>query len=284
MVLQAVLAVLLLCSPVSLSPAAPAATTAQPFAEADADADADAEAGAGKTADADKSAMGAGTNVADATGSQRFARVLQAPGALTFHAVMFVIGAGGVAYETFLLIFLRSLGAGETLLGLTVAMQTFSELPFFSYSSVLLKRVGPRRLLCLAMVSYCVRSCLYAALHNPWLVLPIQLLHGVTFACAWIAGTECARQLAPPGLEATAQGVFFASYGGLGALAGYLVGGALYDAYGARTMFLAKAGAVLAALAVYMGCVVCRHQPRGAGGAEAVSDAKEPLLVGKSEK
>ena len=43
---------------------------------------------------------------------------------------------------------------------------------------------------------------------NPWAVLPIELLHGVTFGCAWAAGTLYCSRIAPRGLEATTQALF----------------------------------------------------------------------------
>ena len=39
-------------------------------------------------------------------------------------------------------------------------------------------------------------------------MLPIELLHGVTFGLAWAAGTiNCAR-ISPPGLETVTQAIF----------------------------------------------------------------------------
>ena len=43
---------------------------------------------------------------------------------------------------------------------------------------------------------------------TPWAVLPIELLHGVTFGCAWAAGTLYCSRIAPRGLEATTQALF----------------------------------------------------------------------------
>ena len=39
-------------------------------------------------------------------------------------------------------------------------------------------------------------------------MLPIELLHGVTFGLAWAAGTSCCAQISPPGLETTTQAIF----------------------------------------------------------------------------
>ncbi len=45
-------------------------------------------------------------------------------------------------------------------------------------------------------------------------VLPVELLHGFTFALAWGTGTAVASRVAPPGLEATTQGLFQGLYFG----------------------------------------------------------------------
>lgn len=36
-------------------------------------------------------------------------------------------------------------------------------------------------------------------------VLPVELLHGITFACGWGAGTINSKRVAPPELAATMQ-------------------------------------------------------------------------------
>lgn len=49
------------------------------------------------------------------------------------------------------------------------------------------------------------RLAYYSVLVEPWAVLPIELLHGVTFGCGWTAGTVHAGRIAPPGMAATMQ-------------------------------------------------------------------------------
>ena len=41
--------------------------------------------------------------------------------------------------------------------------------------------------------------------------LQVELLHGITFACAWAAGTVNCSRLSPPGFEATVQAIFSVS-------------------------------------------------------------------------
>jgi hypothetical protein len=58
------------------------------------------------------------------------------------------------------------------------------------------------------LATFCVRLACYYLLPlwgSPWAVLPVELLHGITFACGWGAGTINCKRVAPPGLEATMQ-------------------------------------------------------------------------------
>jgi hypothetical protein len=58
------------------------------------------------------------------------------------------------------------------------------------------------------LATFCLRLACYALLPlcgSPWAVLPVELLHGITFACGWGAGTIHCKRVAPPGLEATMQ-------------------------------------------------------------------------------
>jgi PPP family 3-phenylpropionic acid transporter len=77
----------------------------------------------------------------------------------------------------------------------------------------------------------------------------VQVLHGPSFGVLWIAGVAYARELAPQGSRAVAQGLFVAVTGGLGGFAGSLLGGVTYDALGgAGTFLVAAASTALAAV------------------------------------
>jgi predicted MFS family arabinose efflux permease len=69
------------------------------------------------------------------------------------------------------------------------------------------------------------------------MILPVQLLHGLTFSLTWAAGVSYARQIAPAGMSATAQGLFSGTFFGLGGSVGALMGGILYQTVGSALMF-----------------------------------------------
>ena len=105
-------------------------------------------------------------------------------------------------------------------MGLSLAVTCAAEAAVFHYIPQLLAALGVRRCLHLVFAAFLARLACYAALPawgTPWAVLPVELLHGLTFALAWGAGSaHCAATLAPPGLEATTQGLFQGESGGEG--------------------------------------------------------------------
>ena len=160
---------------------------------------------------------------------------------LVFLLVAIVAGFGATGLQSLLLMFLSDLGAPDFLEGLALSLATVSEVPMFYASGTIIKRHGAPTLMLASMAAFVIRSTLVSFLVNPWLVLPLQLLHGLTFAGAWAAGVEIARQNSPPGLETSAQSRFSLAYNGVGGLSGSIVGGLLYDSLGARTMYRIKA-------------------------------------------
>jgi PPP family 3-phenylpropionic acid transporter len=173
---------------------------------------------------------------------------------LLFLVVVFIDGMCMAIISNFLFLYMNDLGISKTLMGLSLTFATLSELPILFYSDRLLNRWGARGLILIALAASAVRSLAYTFIFEPWLFLMVQLLHGLTFSALWVAGVSYADSTAPEGLKATAQGLFSGVLLGLGGIAGALIGGILFDSYGAVIMFrtaaaVALVGAVLFAFA-----------------------------------
>lgn len=79
------------------------------------------------------------------------------------------------------------------------------ELPFFFISGKLLKKIGHVNAMSLVLFGFGVRFFCYSLLTNPWYVLPVELLNGVTFGVFYATMASYASIVAPPGTEATMQ-------------------------------------------------------------------------------
>ncbi|XP_014287821.1 major facilitator superfamily domain-containing protein 6 isoform X2 [Halyomorpha halys] len=126
----------------------------------------------------------------------------------------------------------------KTLEGLVMLIQTFGgELPFFFLSGWVLKKIGHIHSMSLVLLSFGVRFLLYSLLIDPWWVLPIEFLNGLTFGLAYASMASYASIVAPPGTEATTQGLVGAVFEGLGVSLGSFIGGLLFDKIGGSAAF-----------------------------------------------
>jgi PPP family 3-phenylpropionic acid transporter len=164
--------------------------------------------------------------------------------------------SSGVAMSVtnnFLFLHLDALGASTLLMGFGLTTATLSELPIFFFADRLLKRWGARRLLIVALVAQIVRLLAYALMPAPWFILPINLLHGLTFSALWSAGVAYAAALAAPkGMGTTAQGMLTGVTMGLSGLVGGLLGGWIYEHFGAVILFTSAGMGVVAGLLFFL--------------------------------
>jgi len=167
-----------------------------------------------------------------------------------FLALAFVGGMGFASINNFLLPYMEELKASRTTMGIALAIATLFELPVLFFADRLLKRFKARGLLVLAMIVTGVRLLLYAALNSPAGVLVVQILNGLTFPAAWVAGVSYADENAPAGMSATAQGLFGAMVSGIGAAAGGFIGGPLLESVGGQGMYLVFGMMVLVSIAI----------------------------------
>jgi MFS transporter, PPP family, 3-phenylpropionic acid transporter len=157
---------------------------------------------------------------------------------LPFLAIAFFAGMGLAALNNYLFPYMAEMGAGNSLMGLALTLATVSELPVMFFANRLIRRIGAGRALLLGLAAMGIRQLLLALFNFPAGVLVFQLFNGFTFPVVWVAGVSFADTNAPPGMRATAQGVFGAMVFGFGPAVGGFLGGPLLEAIGGRALFL----------------------------------------------
>lgn len=159
-------------------------------------------------------------------------------------------------------IYVAALGGSAQLLGALTAIAAMSELPVLFFGAQMFKHYSSLHVLSMAMILYCVRFAIYTAVPSTAWLIPVQVLHGLTFGALLMASVTFAFELAGPERAATAQGLINSVTYGFGAIAGALLGGALLDRIGITAVMRLATLLMLIALGVLLiGLRLARHDP-----------------------
>jgi predicted MFS family arabinose efflux permease len=158
-----------------------------------------------------------------------------------FSFVVFSSGfSTGVIYS-FLFIRLAQLGGSGLVMGVSRFITCAAEVPMFQIAGFLQEKFGIWPLLAVTQLAFAVRFLYYSWLTTPWYILPIELLHGLTYATMWSVSCSYTNKISPPDCHSTLQTLLNGLHWGIGSAVGSLIGGFVYDSYGAVTLFLMSA-------------------------------------------
>lgn len=165
---------------------------------------------------------------------------------------IFLVAAGSVqaAHATFLTygtLIWQGQGMSAGLCGALWAIAVLAEVFFFAYSGALMQRFGPANLL-LAAAGLSVLRWAAMAFDPPLVLLvPLQMLHAITYGASHAAAIHFIHQTVPLNLQGSAQALYATMAAGLAMFISTLAAGWLYASAGSKA-YLAMA--VLAGLAL----------------------------------
>ena len=154
-----------------------------------------------------------------------------------FAIIVLLSGIGSGVIEAFLFLRIRQLGGNGIIMGIGRFITCAAEVPMFQIAGYLKDRLGTWKLLAITQLAFIIRFIYYINLTKPWYVLPCELLNGITFAITWSVSCSYANDIAPPGTQAFCQSILEGLHFGLGSALGALIGGIIYDYYGAIILF-----------------------------------------------
>jgi len=184
-------------------------------------------------------------------GSRRLSMILlmknpELVGLLIYGAVLVMTLA---FYYSFFPIYYQNLGATRTLLGVATLISALPEIVVLSFADRIFNALGPRRMIMIAGAALAVRWLLLYVLRDPYWLLPVQVLHSLTFIIVFFSITSYINRTVPKELKASGQALCALVVFGAARAAGALAGGCLAEWRGLRNTFLYCA--VLAAASTF---------------------------------
>ncbi|XP_045204652.2 major facilitator superfamily domain-containing protein 6-like [Mercenaria mercenaria] len=160
---------------------------------------------------------------------QHITSLIKYPKIIVFLLVITVFGVFNGVIEAFLFWYLQDLGSTQIILGLCLVFSCTPEIVMLLFAGKIIKKLGHVPCLYLALGAYSLRFFCYSFLTNAWYVLPIELLHSLTFALMYAAASSYASIITPEGMSATVQGLVGGLHFGFGKGIGSLITGKLFD-------------------------------------------------------
>ncbi|OWZ18305.1 Major Facilitator Superfamily (MFS) transporter [Phytophthora megakarya] len=180
--------------------------------------------------------------------------ILRRPDVLVLFLVALGTGVSGGFIDSYLFLNVYELSDdGATIVSVFVAVETLSEIPIFFLSNSMIQRFGDALCLVIVIVAFLVRAIVYAYMEQPWYVVPLETLHGITVGLLTATLTTYLFIAAPKGAAGTMIGLLSAFQRGIGTGIASLVGGYIYDEYGVRTMWKVSAYGIIPALFLIVG-------------------------------
>ncbi len=167
-------------------------------------------------------------------------RLVSTPLFLVFLVAVGATQASHATLYTFGALHWRSQGISPTWVGILWAISVSAEILLFAYSSALARRFGIIEVLLAGALGCVVRWTILAFDPPLALLIPLQVLHALTYGATHIGAILFISRAVPAGASGTAQGLYATIAAGVGHGAATLASGKLYPLFGGKA-FLAMA-------------------------------------------
>ncbi|MCC6445613.1 MAG: MFS transporter [Armatimonadetes bacterium] len=168
-------------------------------------------------------------------------RLLKHPDLMLFLVVYFLYMACLMGGTGNLSLYLNEMGAGKRFISLAFITSAGIEIPFMLKAGAFADRYGRRPLLVVASLVLPFRLFCYFLIHTPWLVLTLQLMHGLTFSIITVISMAYVTDIVPPQLRATGQGLLSLTLA-LSAAVGPVLAGWVGDRAGLHALYAVLGG------------------------------------------
>ena len=114
-----------------------------------------------------------------------------------FLVTLFAFGYFHSLQNAFLFWYLQDLGGTPVLFSIILLVYCLAEVIMYSLSGHVVEAIGQQGMICLAFACYTARYLMYTYLKDPWLVIPMEMVQGITYGGVWSIAAVYVN--APPG-------------------------------------------------------------------------------------
>lgn len=176
-----------------------------------------------------------------------FGQVIGSRRFLWFLVMIFILSIAHRMNDGFLALYLRELGASDSIVGWAWTASALSEIPVFFFLSKHGHKYKELPLLMIAGLVYTVRFTLVSFVTQPEWIIPLQLMHSFSFGIFLFTALRYMMQLIPDRFRATGQAIYAVVWSCMAGLASGIIGGWIFDAWGPHVMYRVAACCALIA-------------------------------------
>lgn len=114
-----------------------------------------------------------------------------------FLVTLFAFGFFHSLHYAFLFWYLQDLGGTPVLFSIILLIYCLAEVVVYFVSGYVVESIGQQGMICLAFACYTARYLMYSYLKDPWLVIPMEMVQGITYGGVWSIAAVYIN--APPG-------------------------------------------------------------------------------------
>lgn len=154
-----------------------------------------------------------------------------------FLIIMMFITITHRANDSFIGLFITSLGGSESLVGVGWFIALVSEALIFAFAYKWFKKDKALFFIILASLLYTLRWVLFAFSTDPIHVLLGQLLHGLTFGIFYLSSLDYITRIIPNTLKSSGHLIFYSVFFGVSGIIGSIGGGFLIDHFSGNHLY-----------------------------------------------
>ncbi|OIJ12766.1 MFS transporter [Anaerobacillus arseniciselenatis] len=157
---------------------------------------------------------------------------------MMFFVIMMFITVTHRSSDSFLGIYIVERGGVESFIGWAWFIGVSAEALVFATSTLWFRRFHALTFIIIAAILYSIRWFLMAVIADPMLVLPLQVMHGLTFGIFYLSAFHYVTKIVPEQLQSTGHLLFYSFFFGLSGIIGSSLGGQIIEQSSAQHLYL----------------------------------------------